>query len=40
MTLSFHAYVDHRKRSPDTSWASILLQTGPGVRDELELDMD
>jgi hypothetical protein len=29
MKLSFHPYVDHKKRSPDASWASILLQTGP-----------
>jgi hypothetical protein len=40
MKLSFHPYVDHQKWSPDTSWASILLQTGPGARDGLELDMD
>jgi hypothetical protein len=40
MKLSFHPYVDHRKQSPNVSWASILLQTGPGARDGLELDMD
>jgi hypothetical protein len=40
MKLSFHPYVDHQKRSPDASCASILLQTGPGARDGLELDID
>jgi hypothetical protein len=40
MKLSFHPYMDHKKRSPDTSWAFNLLQTGPGARDGLELDMD
>jgi hypothetical protein len=40
MKLSFHPYVDHRKRSLDASYASVLLQTGPGARDGLELDMD
>jgi hypothetical protein len=40
MKLSFHPYVDHRKRSQEASWASIVLQTGPGARDGLERDMD
>jgi hypothetical protein len=40
MKLSFHPYMDHRKRSPNTFWASILLQTGLEARDGLELDMD
>jgi hypothetical protein len=40
MKLSFHLYVDHWKRSSDVSWASILLQTGPGARDGLELNLD
>jgi hypothetical protein len=40
MKLSFHQYMDHQKRSPDTSWASILLQTGPEARDGLELNLD
>jgi hypothetical protein len=40
MKLSFHPYVNHRKRSTDASWASILLQIGPAAHDGLELDMD
>jgi hypothetical protein len=40
MKLSFHPYVEHRKRSPDVSWVAVLVQTGPGARDGLELDMD
>jgi hypothetical protein len=37
MKLYFHPYVDHRKWSLDTFWASILLQTGPAARDGLNL---
>jgi hypothetical protein len=40
MKLSFHPYVDHQKQSPDVSWASVLLQTGPEDRSRLELELD
>jgi hypothetical protein len=32
MKLSFQPYVNRRKRSPDASWASVLLLAGPGGR--------
>jgi hypothetical protein len=32
--------MDHRKRSPDASWTSVLLQTGPEGRSRLELELD
>ena len=32
--------MDHRKRSPDASWASVLLQTSPDSRGRLELGLD
>jgi hypothetical protein len=32
--------MDHQKRSPDASWASVLLQTGLEGRSRLELELD
>jgi hypothetical protein len=40
MKLAFHPYMDHEKRSPDASWASVLLQTGPEGRGRLELKLN
>jgi hypothetical protein len=36
----FHPYVDRQKRSLFVTWTSVLLQTAPGARDGLELDLD
>ena len=40
MKLAFHLYVDLQKQSPDTPWASILLQTGIEGRGRLEVKLD
>jgi len=38
MKLSFQPWVERRKRSPDASWASVLLLGGPRLRKRLEVD--
>jgi hypothetical protein len=38
ISLSFHPYRAQPKKSSDAFWASVLVQTGPGLRggDEVE----
>ena len=38
MKLSFQPWLEHRKRSSDASWASVLLLAGPGLQNRLEVD--
>jgi hypothetical protein len=37
ISLSFQPYQVRRNRSSDASWASILVQIGPGTRDGVDL---
>ena len=38
ISLSFHPYKSQPNRCSDASWASVLVQTGPGLRGEDEVE--
>ena len=40
MKLSFRAYEERPNPSPYATWATVLVQTVPDLRDRLELDFD
>ena len=40
MKLAFKPYMDHRNQTLYVAWASNLMQTAPGLRGGLEVDLD